>query len=245
MSLTINKIGMPILILAAVGLVAACNEPRDVMKDTQLVALQGATRAEVGLHMNAGELRVRGADQEALLEASFEYSRERDRPVVEYRRFGDKGTLQVRRSRRNSLPFGRIRNRWDINLSKAVPLDLDIDLGAGQSDLDLRGLKLQRVEIDMGVGEMTLDLQGPHQESFNVKIDGGVGSGKIILPSEVAVRVKVDGGIGSVEAHGLTKQGGSYVNKAYGKSAVVIDVEVDAGIGSLDLRVESPVRVKI
>ena len=236
------KIGLIIIALAAI--VAACDEPRDVMRDSQTVALEGATRAEVGLHMNAGELRVRGAEQEALLEASFEYSRERDRPVVDYRRFGDKGTLQVRRSRRNSIPFGRVRNRWDFNLSKAVPLDLDIDLGAGQSDIDLRGLKLQRVEIDMGVGEMTLDLQGPHQKSFNVKIDGGVGSGKIYLPFEVGVRVKVDGGLGSIDTHGLTKQGGSYINEAYEKSAVVIEVEVDAGIGSLDLRVESAGRIK-
>ncbi|MCX6570334.1 MAG: toast rack family protein [Candidatus Aminicenantes bacterium] len=233
-----------LIILALTALVAACDEPRDVRTETQTVALEGATRAEVGLHMNAGELRVHGADQEALLEASFEYNRDRDRPVVDYRRFGDKGTLQVRRSRRNGIPFGRVRNRWDLNLSKAVPLDLDIDLGAGQSDLDLRGLKLQRVEINMGVGEMTLDLQGPHQESFNVKIAGGVGSGKLYLPLAVGVRVKVDGGIGSVNAHGLTKQGGFYINDAYGKSAVVIDVDINAGIGSLDLSVESPARIR-
>ena len=238
-----SRMRIELVILALAALVAACDEPRDVRTETQTVALEGATQAEVGLHMNAGGLRVRGADQEALLKASFEYNRDRDRPVVEYRRFGDKGTLQVRRSRHNSIPFGRVRNRWDINLSKAVPLDLDIDLGAGQSDIDLRGLKLQRVEIDMGVGEMTLDLQGPHQESFNVKIDGGVGSGKIYLPSEAGVRVKVDGGIGSVNAHGLIKQGGAYVNEAYGKSSVAIEIEVDAGIGSLDLRVESPVKI--
>jgi len=235
------RIGLVILAIAA--LAAACDEPRNVMKDTQTVALEGATRAEVGLNMNAGELRVRGADQEALLEASFEYSRERDRPVVDYRRFGDKGTLEVRRARRNSIPFGHVRNRWDLNLSTAVPIDLDIDLGAGQSDIDLRGLKLERVKIDMGVGEMTLDLQGPHQESFNVKIDGGVGSGKIYLPSGVGVRVKVDGGLGSIDTRGLIKQGGAYVNEAYGKSAVVIEVEVDAGIGSLELRVESPAKI--
>jgi hypothetical protein len=240
-----SRMRIVLVSLALAALVAACDEPRDVMKDTQIVALQGATRAEVGLHMNAGDLRVRGADQEALLEASFEYNRDSDRPVVEYRRFGDKGTLQVRRARRNSIPFGRVRNRWDLNLSKAVPIDLDIDLGAGHGDIDLRGLKLERVKIDMGVGEMILDLQGNHEQSFNVKIDGGVGSGKITLPSEVGVRVKVDGGIGSVDAHGLTKQGGLYVNGAYGKSAVVIEVEVHAGIGSLDLRVESPNRIKI
>lgn len=240
-----SRMRIVLIILALTAVVAACDEPRDVRTETQTVALEGATRAEVGLHMNAGELKVRAADQESLLEASFEYSRDRYRPEVDYRRFGDKGVLQVRHSRRHGIPFGRVRNRWDLNLSKAVPLDLEIDLGAGQSDIDLRGLKLQRVEIDMGVGEMTLDLQGPHEQSFGVKIDGGVGSGKIYLPSEVGVRVKVDGGIGSVNAHGLTKQGGAYVNEAYGRSAVAIEVDVDAGIGSLDLRVGSPTRVKI
>ncbi len=235
-----SRIGMGLVVLALASLVAGCDEPRDVRTETRTVALEGATRAEVGLHMNAGELKVRGADQAALLEAAFEYNRDRYRPEVDYRRFGDKGVLQVRHSRRHGIPFGRVRNRWDLNLSKAVPLDLDIDLGAGQSNIDLRGLKLQRVEIDMGVGEMTLDLQGPYEQSFGVKIDGGVGSGKITLPSEVGVRVKVDGGIGSINVHGLTKQGGAYVNEAYGRSAITIEVDIDAGIGSLDLRVESP-----
>jgi hypothetical protein len=235
-----SRMKIALVILALAALAAACDEPREVRTETQTVALEGATRVEVALNMNAGELNVRGTDQEALLEASFEYNRDRDRPVVDYRRFGDKGTLQVRRARRHGISIGRVRNRWDLSLSNAVPVDLDINLGAGQSDLDLRGLKLRRVEIDMGVGEMTLDLQGPHQESFDVKIDGGVGSGKIILPAEVGVRVHVDGGLGSINAHGLTKQGGAYVNEAYGRSAVTIEVDIDAGIGSLDLRVESP-----
>jgi hypothetical protein len=235
------KLGLVVLALAA--LVAACDEPRDVRTETRTVALDGAARADVGLRMGAGELRVRGADQEPLLEASFEYNRDRNRPEVDYRLSGDKGILQVRHARRRGINFGTTRNRWDLNLSKAVPIDLDIDLGAGKSDIDLRGLKLQHVEIDMGVGEMILDLQGPHEKSFNVKIDGGVGSGKLTLPSEVGVRVKVDGGIGSVNAHGLTKQGGAYTNEAYGRSPVTIEIDIDAGIGSIDLRVESPVKI--
>ena len=236
------KLGMVALALAT--LVAACDEPRGVMTETKTVALEGAARAEVGLEMNAGELQVRGTEQAALLEASFEYNRDRYRPEVDYRLFGDKGILQVRHARRHGIPFGTVRNKWNLDLSRAVPLDLDINLGAGESDLDLRGLKLQRLDIDMGVGEMTLDLQGPHEESFRVKIDGGVGSGKIFLPSEVGVRIKVDGGLGSIDTRGLSKQGGYYVNDAFGRSAIVIEVDISAGIGSLDLRVESSGRIR-
>ena len=236
MSLTRAKIGIAILVLT--GLVLACDEPRNMMTETRTVALEGATRAEVGLHMGAGEIRVRGADQAALLEASFEFNRERNRPEVDYRLFGNKGILEVRHPRRHGFIFGTSRNRWNLALGGSVPLDLDIDLGAGHSDIDLRGLKLERVEINMGVGEMNLDLRGPHATGLSVKIDGGVGSGKIALPFEVGVRVKVDGGLGSIDVHGLTKQAGAYVNDAYGKSPVTIEVDIDAGIGSLDLRCE-------
>jgi hypothetical protein len=237
------KSGLAIALLA--GLAAACDEPaRTLMSETKTVSLEGASRAEVGLNMSAGELRVRGADQEALLEAEFEFNRDRYRPEVDYRLFGEKGILAVRHSRRHGVPFGRVHNIWTLGLSRAVPIDLAVDLGAGQSDLDLRGLKLQRLDIDMGVGEMTLDLRGPHENGFRVKIDGGVGSGKIHLPAEVGVRVKVDGGLGSVDTRGLTKQSGYYLNEAYGRSPVSIEIDIDAGIGSLDIRVEPVGRIR-
>ncbi len=236
MSLTrMTIVGASLLLL---GLVATCDEPRNMMTETKTVDLEGAARAEVGLHMGAGEMHLRAAQQAALLEASFEFNRERNRPEVDYRLFGDKGILEVRHARRHGVSFGTTRNRWDLTLGQAVPLDLTIDLGAGQSDIDLRELKLDRVEIDMGVGEVNLDLRGPHASGFLVKIDGGVGSAKLALPAEVGVRVKIDGGIGSVSAHGLTKQAGAYVNDAYGKSPVTIEVDIDAGIGSVDLTCE-------
>jgi len=245
MSLTRAKIGLAILFLT--GVLAACDEPRDSrysMSETSSVALEGATQAEVRLNMGAGELRLRGADQAALLEGSFEFNRERHRPEVDYRVFGDKGILEVRHARRRGFNFGPSRNRWDLTLGGSVPLDLKIDLGAGRSELDLRGLKIERVDIDMGVGETEIDLRGPHAAGFLVKIDGGIGSGKLALPFEVGVRVKVDGGLGSVDAHGLTKQSGAWVNDAYGKSPVTVEIDIDAGIGSLDLRVEPPGRIK-
>jgi hypothetical protein len=241
MSLTSKKIGIAIPLL--IGFLAACDEPRNFTTETRTVALDGADRAEVALHMGAGELHLRGADQPALLEASFEFNRERNRPEVDYRLFGGKGILEVRHSRRRGINFGTTRNHWQLVLGNSVPLELMVDLGAGRSEIDLRGLKLDRVEIEMGVGEMEIDLRGPHSAGFLVKIDGGVGSGKIALPSEVGVRVKVDGGLGSVDAHGLTKQAGAYVNDAYGKSSVTIEVDIDAGIGSLDLRVEPSARI--
>jgi hypothetical protein len=237
------KIVIGVFLLA--GLFAACDEPRDVVTDSQTVAAGGAKTAEVDVQMGAGELRLSGAAQDVLLEATFRYNRPRLRPAVDYRVSGTTGVLRVGHLRHRGFSFGRVHNEWDLRLSKSLPMEIKVDLGAGQSDLDLRGLDLEGLDIDMGVGEMKLDLRGPHTRDLRVKIDGGVGSGTLYLPADVGVRVQVDGGIGSVNFRGLMKDHRVYTNDAYGKSEVTIDIEIDAGIGSLDLRVEPSERVKL
>lgn len=231
-------------ILLMAGLFAACDEERETQTESKTVALEGAKEAEVEVRMGAGELTLKGATQAPLVEAAFRFNRERLRPEVDYRVAGSRGILRIGQRRHTGINFGRIHNEWDLRLSDALPVDLNIRLGAGKSKLDLRGLDINGLDVDMGVGEMTLDLQGPHRKSFKVKIDGGVGSGRLYLPDNVGVRVRVDGGIGSVNARGMAKDHHVYTNEAYGKSDITIDVEIDAGIGSIDLRVESSGSVK-
>jgi hypothetical protein len=229
--------GLTALVLAVGFFSAACDESRDVQTETRTIAREGAERAEVDVRMGAGELRLEGADQEALMEATFRYNRERLKPEVDYQVAGTTGILRVERRRHSGVSFGHVHNEWDLRLAKALPVELKVKLGAGQSRLDLRGLDLTGLDIDMGVGEMRLDLSGPRSKSFRVDVNGGIGSGTLYLPADVGVRVKVDGGLGSVDTRGLSKSGGVYTNEAYGRSAVSIDVRIDAGIGSLDLRV--------
>lgn len=234
-----SRAGYAILVLVLLGAAAACEEPIGMRTEHQTVAPNGAKQAEVTLRMSAGQLRVAGAAQDALLEATFRYNRERLKPEIDYHVSGSTGILNVEPRRHHGIYFGHTRNEWDLELNRSIPLELAVKLGAGESRLDLRGLDLSGVDIDMGVGEMRVDLSGRHSKGFSVKVDGGVGSGSLILPSGVGARVRVSGGIGSVNAHGLRKSGHEYTNDAYGKSDVTIDVRINAGIGSLDLRVES------
>jgi hypothetical protein len=240
-----SRIRLPLGILLLAGLFAACDEPIALQTDNRTVAIDGAKSAEVELRMGAGELRLAGAAQDALLQATFRYNRASLRPEVDYRVSGDVGVLKVGARRSHGIHFGRTRNEWDLRLAKSFPTELKVSLGAGENRLDLRGLDLARLEIDMGVGEVVLDLRGPHPKSFRVKVDGGVGSGRVYLPSEVGVRAQVHGGLGSLNARGLLKDGRVYTNEAYGKSPVTIDIEISAGIGSLDLRVEPDGRNRI
>ena len=159
-------------------------------------------------------------------------------PELDYRVLGGRGRLEVRQQKGRRIFLGNIRNEWDLRLAGALPLALEVKLGAGESRLDLRGVNLEALDVDMGVGELNLDLTGPRTRDLEVQIDGGIGSATIRLPRDIGVRVDVDGGIGSVSAHGFVKDGHRYVNEAFGKTTAAIRMKVDAGIGSIDLSEE-------
>jgi hypothetical protein len=216
----------------------ACDEERAVRTESQTVPVGEARSARVSLRMGAGEVRLEGGAAN-LMEAEFRYNRDSLRPRVDYRVFGARGELEVRPGRRTAF-FGNIRNEWDLRLGGGIPLELTLKLGAGQAVLDCGRLDLERLTVDMGVGEMNLDLRGPRSKSFDVSIEGGIGEATVRLPGDVGVRVRVDGGLGSVNARGLVKKDGTYVNDAYGKSAVTIDLRIKAGIGSVDLEADGP-----
>lgn len=231
------KLGWIILGCAAALTLAGCEDASNLATESKTVEAAGAEAVEVNVKMGAGELRVSGGAQ-ALMEADFTYRARRRPPEVDYRVAGDKGFLAVRQRRGGPVFFGSSRNEWDIRLNSRIPADLKIDLGAGESRLDLAEMVLRSLTVDMGVGEMRLDLRGKQDRDLDVTIDGGIGSGTIYLPQEVGVRVRVDGGIGSVEAHEFHKEGKVYTNDAYGKSPVTVDINIDAGIGSIDLRLD-------
>ena len=224
--------------VAAAGLIltfAACGHVRETRTESRTVDAEGAASASVSLRMGAGELRLAGGAT-ALMEGDFTTNVERWLPEVDYRVAGGRGELKVHQPRGRSLFFGTRKNSWDVRLSGGLPVDLKVKLGAGENRLDLRGVDVGSLDVDMGVGELRLDLTGPRARDIRVRIDGGVGSAVIRLPRDVGVQVDVDGGIGSVSAHGFRKEGGRYVNDAYGRAAVSVRMEVDAGIGSIDLR---------
>jgi hypothetical protein len=225
-------------LLGVIAVLAGCQDALELQTERHRVELEAAVAAEIEVRMNAGELTLRGEDQECLMEGTFRFNRERLKPRIDYHLFNDRGILRIDQERSSGIMFGNTRNEWDLFLKREVPTALAVKLGAGESDLDLRGIDLTALRVDMGVGQMTLNLQGPHKRSLDIRIDGGVGSGIIILPDDIGVRVKVDGGLGSISARGLTKRERVFTNDLYGTGDVTLEIDIDAGIGSLELRIE-------
>jgi hypothetical protein len=234
-----------IVMMAATAIVAgACGtqpggtqQVGKMQRESKSVDPKNAQSARAQLKMGAGELNVTGgADQ--LMEGEFSYNVSEWKPKVSYEVSGQEGELVVKqRSAEGAGLSGDARNEWNIRLNDEVPTDLVMQMGAGESDLDLDSLTLTGVDLQMGAGKTTVDLTGDYAQSFDTSIQGGVGEATVMLPSEVGVKAKAEGGLGKINAVGLQKVGDSYVNEAYGESDVNLSVDVQGGVGEINLKV--------
>jgi hypothetical protein len=214
-------------------------DSRPILHDTQEVSLQGVQSVTANIDIPAGSLDVAGgASASQLLNASFNYREADGQPRVEYEVSGGHGDLSITQENRTHVHFATSRNDWQLRFADSVPMDMNVQIGAGSSNLRLQGLSVKNLDVQAGVGQLDLDLTGARKSDLHVNIHGGVGTAEIRLPKDVGVRVHASGGIGSVSPHGLTREGDDYVNDALGKTPATIDVTIEGGIGSVSLRTD-------
>jgi hypothetical protein len=172
------------------------------------------------------------------MEADFTYNVAELTPEVAYA----DGTLVVRQPETEGLPALRgitdFRNEWDLRLNSEVPMDLNVDMGAGTSNLQMSGLSLTGLDINLGASESTIDLSGDWGRDLEATIEAGATDITVRLPKDVGVRVTVAAGPHTVQASGLSKDGDAYTNAAYGVSDVTLEIKVEVGVGTINLEVE-------
>lgn len=225
-----------LLLLFGIGLSRGHGMRRDIHQ-VESVERQGADFVRIHIAMPAGELKLAGGANN-LLEADFDYSEAEGKPRIAYDVDGNQGQLRLAQSGAG-LHFGRTRNHWDLRLANDVPMELKIEMGAGQSDLRLRGLSLSKLDVEMGAGDLTADLTGDWKKNLDVTIRGGAGRATIRLPKNVGVRAHATGGIGSINVRGLRREGDAYVNDAYGSSGVTLRLDIEGGVGEINLEAAS------
>jgi len=202
---------------------------------TRIVEPQRAKSAQARLDMGAGQLNINGGAKD-FLDADFTFSDSFEEPRVEYSVSDSVGQLYI--SQQSHSHLGRSQNDWSLHFSKDIPLELKIDMGAGQGDLHFRDIPLTRLNLNMGAGQVDVDLTGERKTDLTADIEGGVGQATIRLPKSVCVIAHASGGIGSIDVHGLRHDGDSYTNDACGKTPPTIHLKIEGGIGQINLNVE-------
>ncbi|HLK70105.1 MAG TPA: toast rack family protein [Bryobacteraceae bacterium] len=202
--------------------------------DSRTVELDKSELVRVELKMGAGNLRVDSGTQK-LMRADFTYNVPSSKPYVRYAASPVHANLTIEQPSTREARLGHSKYEWDVRLNRDVPLDMNVHFGAGHAVLNLGHLNLHGVEVDMGVGKLELDLRGSPKRNYSVRVQGGVGEAIIRLPSSTGVEAEAEGGIGSIQAPGFQQDGHTYRNDSYEHAKVRIHLEIHGGVGSIRL----------
>jgi hypothetical protein len=196
--------GALLLLAAAVPAAAAPLGAQTWQTLTSARQRHGETQLSVGVDYAAGAFRLSAAPAGTLYRMSLRYDGDRFTPLRRYDPAAARLQVGVRGIEgRVDLPDRRPGDpvpSLDLELAPDVPLALDLQLGAVQSQVDLGDLSLRSVRYRTGASETTLRFSRPNREACSeISIEAGAAAFHAWSLGNAGCReVRFRGGVGDV-----------------------------------------------
>lgn len=221
------------LALVAAAPAAGAQEMRTVEFARQL---RDTLPLAVRVDYSAGKVVVHGTEQPLLYQMQLAYDPRRAEPVYRYEPASRTLHVGARRGggggeERASGGAPELR----LDLARSVPVDLALEMGAAEADLDLGGMRLRRVAIESGASGAMLHFDTPNQ-----------------IPME---RLELDVGAAAVRARGLANSRAREMRVKVGIGGADLDfggewtadmeLDVEVALGRATVRVPPDVGVRV
>lgn len=230
--------------VASVPVVTAESSAKETVSQ-QTVMLEGATEATIDVSLDAGELWLGGGSMASgtvvanneLLRGDFSYQDDQAPSVVyELTDQHGNGHLAIAPSESDSLwSWHRSEQRWRLYVNPTIPTRLRVEVGSGDTELVVGGMRVTDLSVASGSGNVTLDLTGDWRTSLDATIEIGAGDLVIRTPRELGVMIIPNQGVGAMHGQGFTQHGDAYVNAAYGTTTNAIEIKVKQGAGYIEI----------
>lgn len=130
--------------------------------------------------------------------------------------------------------FGHnFKNRVLMKLNSAPEWDLNFNVGASSTELDLTKFKIANAHISMGAASLKAFLGEPLTET-NFKVDAGVSSIEIHVPENTGCQIRADVSLSSKDFRGFNKTGDDeYTTDNFSSTAKKIYLDISSGVSSV------------
>lgn len=199
------------------------------------IQLEDAREALISLRHGAGRLNITPAAPGALVtgtcDGGVEQSVQRAAGRAEVKLKSDVAVIWPNISAPNGL-------NWNLQLSPEIPLRIDAETGASESNMDLTNLKVTELRIQTGASSSRVNLPAAAGYS-QVKVEAGAASVELRVPEGVAARIHTETGLVGlkVDPQRFPATGtNSYESPDFISAANKVEIKVEAGVGSIDIR---------
>lgn len=201
-------------------------------------ALDGARAGEVVLRLGVGDVTLDAAAPGGSLIGGTILAGRGETISQRPSRVGD--TARVEIASQQAGPASVTRDdprRWNLSLTRAVPVDLVVQAGVGRTTLDLRAATLSALSYGAGVGGTTVTL--PETGGYRAEFDLGVGATTVRLPQSVEARITVRTGLGRATVSGTFERDGDvHLTPGYAAASPGdrIELAVRGGVGAVTVQ---------
>jgi hypothetical protein len=129
------------------------------------------------------------------------------------------------------------RNLWQFGIAATVPLRLQVQTGASETQIDL--LETQAREIELKVGAASTRVRLPRSAGLTrFRADVGAGSLDITVPDGVAARIRTAVALGSTNINQarFPVAPGGYESPGFEAAANRVELTLQGGMGSITVR---------
>ncbi|MGD2157491.1 MAG: DUF5668 domain-containing protein [Anaerolineales bacterium] len=137
-------------------------------------------------------------------------------------------------SRTNVVTFGNSQWRWDLDLTTEIPLEVNIEMGAGDMNLSMEDLMISDLAISQGVGNISLEI--PDWEDQEIDISQAVGQVVVIIPKGLDVKIDVEKAISNLSIPSDFKRiGDSYILTTSTAAEPAVSLQIEQAIGNIEI----------
>lgn len=228
----IHRIARLALLTSATPLLLAAQSWRTFDATRQL---RDTTPYAVHVTYGAGRVTVRPGVQPNLFDMHLKYDAERSEPVYQFNASTRQVDIGVRQ-RSGIKSFGDSDgSALTLDLSRAAPLRLQLDVGAAQGDFDLSGLQIDELTLQTGATETRVRFDKPNPRRMR--------------------SLRVDMGAASVEIGGLANANAEHIDVNVGVGHIALDfagewrgdvaMTVNSALGNVRITVPNAVGVRV
>ncbi|MGH7631515.1 MAG: toast rack family protein [Gemmatimonadales bacterium] len=163
----------------------------------------GETKLRAQLEFAAGLLKVMPGRDAELYRMHLSYDADRFVPLSQYQARASTVRLGVESAGRAGLRVvskNQLRQKAVVELSPKADLALDLNLGAGEADVDLGGLRIASVRLETGASRASIRFSAPNRTRCRSAVfaAGAADLSVLRLGNSRCERVKVEGGVGKL-----------------------------------------------
>lgn len=202
--------------------------------------LRGLTEARVEIDLSAGVLNLGSlADDSPSFYRMVTYGQA---PRIAFTGGGPgpagPGQLAISATRgRRRVTLGTsLIDRWELELSRGLPLSLDITSAAGRGEIDLRHLDVYTLDLMLNASHSSLYLPARAGIS-SVRVTANASIAEIVVPHNVAARIVVSPQASSVRVDGAWNRTGQvYTSFNFDTSPQRLEIRIDANASRVYVR---------